>query len=272
MREQDTHELEQEEQHEAEERTSVSAKVILEAIRRDGEEELDRSSSALAWSAVAAGLAMGLSLLAEGVIRSHLPDVPWRPLVAKLGYPLGFVIVITGKQQLFTENTLTPIIPLLHNRNGETLLHVLRLWIVVLTANLVGTLLIAWFLACSPVLTTNFQHSLFETAREATSADPWTAFVRGIPAGWLIALVVWLRAGAESGKLAVLIILTYFIALPGFTHVVAGSVEYLYLVMAGQASALSFVGNYFLPVLAGNILGGMAIVAGLNHGQVKTDD
>ena len=264
-------ELEKQERQEAEERTSVSAKIVLEAVRRDGEEELARTSTALAWSGFAAGIAMGFSLLAEGVIRSHLPDEAWRPLIAKLGYSLGFLIVIVGKQQLFTENTLTPIIPLLNNRDRKTLWHVLRLWGIVLLANTAGAFLVGWFFACSPALTTDLQKGLFETARDATSADFGTALVRGIPAGFLIALVVWLRAATDSGEVAILIILTYFIALPGFTHIVAGSVECFFLIMAGAKGISWFAGNYFVPVLVGNVLGGVGLVASLNHAQVKTD-
>src|SRR5438105_2922840 len=120
-------ELSEEEHHDARERTSVTAYVVHEAIRLDGEEELRRSSSALAWSGLAAGLSMGFSLVGEGVLRSYLPDAPWRPVLAKFGYSLGFLIVILGRQQLFTENTLTAILPLLARRNVATLWQVLRL-------------------------------------------------------------------------------------------------------------------------------------------------
>ena len=106
-------------QQEAEDRTSVSAVVVHEAIRHDGEEELARSTSALAWSGLAAGMSMGFSLVAQALFRAYLPDHPWRPLFVRLGYPLGFLIVIIGRQQLFTENTLTAIIPLLARRDTQ---------------------------------------------------------------------------------------------------------------------------------------------------------
>jgi formate-nitrite transporter family protein len=112
-----TPELSERQSQEAESRTSVSAIVVREAIRKDGDEELQRSWSALAWSALAAGLSLGFSFVAEGPLRSHLPNTLWRPLVVNIGYPLGFLIVIIGRQQLFTENTLAAIIPL---RPGET--------------------------------------------------------------------------------------------------------------------------------------------------------
>ena len=132
--------LDEAEQHKAEDRTFVGAKVVHEAVRLSGLEELARPPNALAWSGLAAGLSAGFSLVAEGLLRSHLPDQPWRPLICKLGYPLGFLIVILGKQQLFTENTLTPIIPLMTRRDMETFVKVLRLWAVVLMSNLIGAL------------------------------------------------------------------------------------------------------------------------------------
>src|SRR4051794_276188 len=123
-----TPELTQRQKEEAEDRTSVSALVVHEAIRHDGEEELRRPASALAWSAFAAGMSMGFSFVAEALLRAYLPDAPWRPLLVSVGYPLGFLIVIIGRQQLFTENTLTAIIPLLTRRSWTAVLAVARLW------------------------------------------------------------------------------------------------------------------------------------------------
>src|SRR4051812_14145743 len=136
--------LSDKELEEAEERSSVTVHVVHEAVRREGEEELKRSTSALAWSGLAAGLSMGFSIIAEGLLRSKLPDTPWRPVITKLGYSAGFVLVILGRQQLFTENTLTPMLPLFHKKDTATLWNVMRLWSVVLLANMAGALAIAW--------------------------------------------------------------------------------------------------------------------------------
>src|SRR5581483_443097 len=86
--------LTEREKEEAEKRTSVTASIVHEAIRKDGDEELHRPASALAWSGLAAGLSMGFSFIVEGIFRSYLPDEHWRPLIAKLGYPVGFLLVI----------------------------------------------------------------------------------------------------------------------------------------------------------------------------------
>src|SRR5580698_515106 len=113
-------ELTEREQEEVEQRTSVKAHVVHEAVRRDGDTEFERSASALATSGLAAGLSMGFSFIGEGVLRRYLPDAPWRPLIAKFGYSLGFLIVIIGRQQLFTENTLTAVLPVLARRNWSS--------------------------------------------------------------------------------------------------------------------------------------------------------
>src|SRR4051794_14150866 len=139
--------LSDKELQEAEERSSVTPHVVHEAVRREGEEELKRSTSALAWSGLAAGLSMGFSLVAEGILRDRLPDASWRPLVTKFGYSAGFLLVILGRQQLFTENTLTPMLPLFHKKDLSTAKSVGRLWATVLIANLVGALVMAWTLA-----------------------------------------------------------------------------------------------------------------------------
>src|SRR5215218_9856191 len=104
------------EDRQAEERSAPSGKIVYKAILQEGEEELARTTSALFWSGLAAGLSMAFSMIAEGLLASHLPNAPWRPLVAKFGYSVGFLIVILGRQQLFTENTLTPILPLLQRK------------------------------------------------------------------------------------------------------------------------------------------------------------
>src|ERR1700749_2776206 len=139
-------ELTEREQEEVEQRTSVKAHIVHEAVRRDGDTEFERSASALATSGLAAGLSMGFSFIAEAVLRSRLPDAPWRPLIAKFGYSFGFLIVIIGRQQLFTENTLTAVLPVLARRTWASLNRMLRLWVIVLAANLAGAHVVAWVL------------------------------------------------------------------------------------------------------------------------------
>ena len=261
-------ELTERQEQEAQDRTSVSAVVVHEAIRQDGEEELNRASSALAWSGLAAGLSMGFSMVGQALLRSHLPDARWRPAVASLGYSLGYLIVIVGRQQLFTENTLTAIIPLLARRNMTTFWHVVRLWAVVLAANLAGAHVFAWVAGNTRLFTPQVQAAMLALGKEAAAVSFGDAVLRGIFAGWLIAMVVWMLAATDSGRIAVIVILTYVVGLAGFTHIIAGSIEVLFLVMVGAKSWAAAAWGYMLPTLIGNSIGGVSLTAALNHAQV----
>jgi formate/nitrite transporter FocA (FNT family) len=261
-------ELTEKEQQEAEERTTVRAHVVHEAIRYDGEEELNRPVGALFWSGLAAGMSMGFSLVAMALFRAYLPDAKWTPLVARLGYPVGFVIVILGRQQLFTENTLTAIIPLLARRNRQTLARVARLWAIVLLANMVGAHLFAWVVGNTPMFARNVQHAMLMLATEAANVTFGEAVLRGIFAGWLIAMVVWMGAAYQHGRLAVIVILTYLVGLASLTHIIAGAVEVLFLFMVGAKSWFAIVWGYLLPTLIGNCIGGVSLTAAINHAQV----
>lgn len=260
--------LSEQEIKEAEERSAVSALVVHEAIRREGEQELQRSSSALFWSGLAAGLSMGFSLIAEGLLRAHLPDQTWRPLVTKVGYSFGFLLVVLGRQQLFTENTLTPILPLLLHPDRKTLRNVIRLWVVVLVANLLGALAIAWVLGNTNVFRPEVRQAFHDIGYDSASVTFGEALLRGVFAGWLIAFMVWLLPFAEAFRVVVIVALTWLVGVGQFTHVIAGSVEVLYLGATGTATFSQVVGSYIIPTLIGNILGGVALVAALNHAQV----
>ena len=251
---------------------SLDAKTTYEVIRREGTLELKRSSDALFWSGLAAGLSMGLSFLGEGLLRAHLPDAPWRHLVSKLGYSLGFLVVILGSQQLFTENTLTPIVPLLSEKSRETLRNVLRLWAVVFVANLVGTLLFALALDRLAIVEPETKRALSDIATDAMRHDWWTTFARAIVAGWLIALLVWMLPGGEKHKLGMIILMTWLIGAGAFAHVIAGSSEVFYAAWRGEATWAEALFGYVTPALLGNMLGGITLVAALNHGQATSGE
>ena len=256
------------EHSEAEERSAPSGKVVYKAILKEGEEELARPSSALFWSGLAAGLSMGFSMIAEGLLTAYLPEAEWRPLAAKFGYSVGFLIVVLGRQQLFTENTLTPILPLLQRKEGAGLANVLRLWAVVLAANLLGALIVALVAAQTNAFDPEVRRAFVEMGHKAIAHDFWTTLLRGVFAGWLIALMVWLLPFAESARVWVIVVITYVVGLGHFSHIIAGAVEVFALAAAGQTTWANVFGGYIVPTLIGNVLGGVTLVATLNHAQV----
>ena len=258
---------ERKEEKQIQEATSLDAQTTYEVIRRAGLHELERSTGALAWSGLAAGLSMGFSFLVEGMIQSHLPDTGWRPLVATFGYTVGFVIVILGSQQLFTENTLTPIVPLLSHRTVERLRNVLRLWGTVLVTNIVGAFLFALVLAKLEVVDPEVHASLAEIAHRAMRSGAAVTLLHAVYAGWLIAVMVWMLPAAKSQELLLVIFMTYLVGLGGFAHVIAGASEVFYAGLRGLEAWDAVFLRYLLPTLLGNVLGGVTLVAALNHAQ-----
>src|SRR5215813_2255470 len=134
------------------ERSTPRTPVIYEIVRRLGEEEMRRPATSLWWSGVAAGLSISFSLLAQAILRMHLPDAPWRPLVSSLGYSVGFIMVVLSRQQLFTENTITVVLPVIARPTITNLLRLCKMWGIVLAANMVGTLAAALLCTYAPVL------------------------------------------------------------------------------------------------------------------------
>jgi formate/nitrite transporter FocA (FNT family) len=260
------------EEMQVQEAQSLDAKTTYEVIRREGLRELERSTGALAWSGLAAGLSMGFSFLVQGLIQSRLPDAPWRPLVATFGYTVGFVIVILGSQQLFTENTLMPIVPLLAKRTMERLWNVLRLWAAVLVTNLLGALLFALVLAKMQVVEPEVHGALGEIAHHAMRAGAAVTLLHAVYAGWLIALMVWMLPASKSQEFWVVVFVSYLVGLGGFAHVIAGATEVFYAGFRGLESWSVVLFRYLLPTLVGNVLGGVTIVAALNHAQATSGE
>jgi len=256
------------EKKQVEQRLAIGPHVVYETVRREGEEELRRTVSALAWSAFAAGLSMGFSFIAEGLLMSHLPDQPWRPLITRFGYSVGFLIVVLGRQQLFTENTLTVVLPLLLKKDLSTLMRMLRLWFVVLTCNLVGTFLFALCVGKIAIFDPHTQECLTAIGIAHLGSPIWISLLRAIFAGWLIALMVWLLPAADTAKVSIIIIVTYLIGLGAFNHIIAGSTTMFFLVVKGYIGLGTYVSQFFLPTLLGNVIGGLSLVAALNHAQV----
>lgn len=256
------------EKEDARRREAPSAAVVYEAIRREAVTELSRPLAGLGWSALAAGLSMGFSTVAQALLTSYTPDASWQDIISSFGYSIGFLIVILGRQQLFTENTLTPLLELLCQRSLVVLRRTASLWLVVLVFNMLGTAIFALGLANFNVLDVKVDQALMGIANGEYGVPFDTMFVRAIFAGWLVALMLWVLPFAESARVGVIILVTYVIGLAHFPHIVAGSVGAMYAVFMGEHTVLEFFGDFFVPTLLGNIVGGIMLVAAVNYAQV----
>ncbi|WP_343501523.1 formate/nitrite transporter family protein [Alloyangia pacifica] len=249
----------------------LSARLIYEVVRRDGEEELNRPSVSLIWSGLAAGILISLSVIAQAVLLSYLPEARWTVLVESLGYSLGFIVVIYGRMQLFTENTITTVMPVVAQRSATCLRKMIRLWAIVLSANVLGAVIASGFLLLPGVLPPELTENLLAVARHGVEGSAGGNFMRAMPAGVLIAALVWVMPGARGESLVIVLAMTWLLAVAGFAHVIAGSVEAGLLVWQGALGIGSAVFDFFLPVLAGNVVGGTAIFTLVTWGQVKNE-
>jgi formate-nitrite transporter family protein len=262
--------------HEAEEEsiteaTRLSARLIYEVIRRDGEEELERPVVSLLWSGFAAGILISFSVIGEAILRLSLPPASWSFLIENFGYSFGFLVVIFGRMQLFTENTITTVLPLVARPTPALFLNVARLWGVVLAANVVGALFAAAFLVFTDAMSGELRTVVEELSRHAVGMGATESFARAIPAGVLVAAIVWMMPSAEGNAFLIILAFTWLIAAGDFTHIIAGSVEMGYLLWVGALGAGEAAFGFFLPVLAGNVIGGTAIFSLLAWAQVSRE-
>ena len=211
---------------------------------------------------------MGLTGIGVASLRAMLGSDPWATLVSYMAYPIGFIAVIIGRSQLFTENTLYPVILVLDERRH--VVRTLRLWGVVFAANVLGACLFALLAVKSGALHPHILSALVHLGTEAAEGTASHLFWSGVIGGWLIALVAWTVTASHwtIGQLAIIYLLTFVVGAGRFAHCIASSCEILSAVMGGAVSA----GGYFqwlIPATLGNICGGVFIVSLLNYAQVK---
>lgn len=254
-----------------EDRLPSRAMAIHEHIRQEGEKEMERDAMALLWSAIAAGLSMGASLLAKGIFHVQLDGVPGGFLLENLGYTFGFIIVIMARQQLFTENTVTAVLPVMQKPTLGNVGLLMRLWGVVLLGNIIGTGIAAWAFEYMPIFDEPTRDAFTKIGMDVMKNNPTEMFSNAIISGWLIATMVWMFPSAGAAKIVVIILMTWLIALGDTTHIVVGSVEILYLVFSGTLHWSDFIWPFALPTLAGNICGGTFIFALMSHAQIRND-
>ncbi|WP_227421275.1 formate/nitrite transporter family protein [Roseitranquillus sediminis] len=258
------------EEQSVEKAARLSARLIYEVIRRDGKEELSRPISSLVWSGFTAGVLISFSLIGEAVFRAHLPPTNWRPLVDNLGYTLGFLLVIHGRMQLFTENTITTVLPLMARFCRERIRATIRLWTTVLAANVVGAFVAAGFMLWTGAFPDQLQVAMRDISLHALDMSIVEGFFHAMPAGVLIAALVWILPTTPNITLVV-VIFTWLIAAGDFAHIIAGSVEMAYLMLGGDIGVMRGFVGFFLPVLLGNIVGGTMVFTMMAWAQVMNE-
>jgi formate/nitrite transporter FocA (FNT family) len=240
-------------------------------VSRQGIEELDRPSWSLFWSAIAAGIAITASVWTGGALYSYTPDAPWREAVVALGYPVGFLMVVLARMQLFTEQTVVAILPLARETTARNFARVARLWLLVFLGNMLGTALAAAIAAHAGVQPDEVLNGMTAIAGRLQEHGALKTFALAVPAGFIMAAVAWIRSADRGDSFGMVLVLTLTIALCGFAHVVAGASEAWLLLWTGEATLGWVLGGFILPALAGNVVGGTGLFAVLAHAQVEDE-
>ncbi len=255
-----------------EESTRRSATEIFEKVTDNARDELRRSSRALAFSGLAGGMGMGLTGLAVAAVQHVLGDGRGAEFISLLFYPLGFVTVIIGRAQLFTENTLFPV-ALILKEGPRHIPNTARLWAVVFLANVLGAVLFAVVTMKTGALPYEFGTRLAALGMKSIGGSASHLFWSGVVGGWVIALMAWTVTASHwtVGQVAVTWMLTAVVGLGHFAHCIATSGEILSAVLTGQVPAIAYL-HWLLFATLGNMLGGVTLVTLLNFGQVHAED
>ncbi|MGC1359885.1 MAG: formate/nitrite transporter family protein [Silvibacterium sp.] len=247
-----------------------TANQIYEQVSRNARRELARPNSALALSGIVGGLTMGLTGLSVAAVTAQLGHSPTAQFIAFLLYPMGFMAVILGRGQLFTENTLYPVALILAER--RYILATLRLWAIVFASNVAGALLFAELCARTKALQPDILAAMAQFGVAAARPPAEHIFWSAVVGGWIIAMVAWLVSGSHSitGAFALIWSLTFIVGLGHFAHCIAGSGEILAAVLSHKLALSAYI-KWLSLAVAGNITGGVLLVTLLEYGQTKLD-
>lgn len=247
-----------------------TASEIYQQVSKNAKRELSRTALALAISGIVGGLTMGLTGLSVSLIRAQLGNSAVAQLLSLCLYPMGFMAVILGRGQLFTENTLYPVALVLTERRH--IKATLRLWAIVFPANVIGAFLFAMLAVRTGALRPEYAAALSQLGVEAAGPSAGHIFWSAVVGGWIIAMVAWLVSGSHSITGSVLLIwtLTFIVGLGHFAHCIATSGEILAAVLHGQLPAIRYL-QWLLPAVLGNITGGVLLVTLLEYGQVNLE-
>jgi len=246
---------------------------ILDIEIRRGLSELQRPTTGLSLSALSAGLDIGFGPLLMAVLLTTAGVAGAGELTTELllavAYGVGFIFVVLGRSELFTEHTTLAVLPVIDGK--ATVARLVRLWGIVYVANLFGALAFAGLIVTvGPSVDVVSQSALVELARIYTDQPSVGLLGGGVLAGWLMGLLTWLVAGADStgARLLVVWLIAAAIGIAHLPHCIAGTVEVVAGVLVSPTLSPSALGRFLLLSTVGNLVGGTVFVSLLKYGHV----
>lgn len=230
------------------------------------DEEISGSPRVLFFSGLTAGFAIVLTLIGHAVGSAQFPH---NTFLSSLLYPIGFIYIILGRYQLYTENTLPPVKLVLNRMASIPLL--LRLWIVVLIANVAGAALGTLVVVHAHILSPEAMAATDNFVKEAMAFSWSEIFFRALFAGWLVAGVIWIGTAARDtiSRFVIVYFVFFTIAACRLFHVITAAAEVFFVTFYHHSfPELKILFNTFwLPVFLGNTAGGVLVFTFVAYAQ-----
>ncbi|NIB99999.1 formate/nitrite transporter family protein [Halobacterium sp. R2-5] len=245
-------------------RDRFTSNEIFQRIIAAADEEITSGSRELFFSALAAGFAITITFM---LYVSLSASTGGDPVLSALLYPLGFIYIIIGGYQLYTENTLPPVLLTLERLASVPAL--LRNWTVVLLGNFTGGALGALALAFGGVISPDAAEYAVYLGETGVATAWWSLFSKAAFAGLIVAGVVWVEYAARDTISRLVVVYIAFLAIPlgGLYHSVVSFTEMTFLVLQGDLLVTTGLWEFVLPVLLGNTAGGVVLVTVVNYFQ-----
>ncbi|WP_232702728.1 formate/nitrite transporter family protein [Halobacterium wangiae] len=245
-------------------RDRFSSDEIFQRIVAAADEEITSGSRELFFSALAGGFAITVTFM---LYVSLTATTGSDSVVRALLYPLGFIYIIIGGYQLYTENTLPPVALTLERLASVPAL--LRNWTVVLAGNFTGGALGAAALVFGGVISPEAAAVASYLGHTGVGTAWWSLFSKAAFAGFIVAGVVWVEYAAQDTISRLVVVYIAFLAIPlgGLYHSVVSFTEMVYLVLEGDLAVAVGLVEFVLPVLLGNTVGGVVLVTVVNYFQ-----
>ncbi len=256
-------------------RDRFSSDEVFQRIIAAADEEVTSGSRELFFSGLAAGLAITITFMLYASLTASTDS---HPILSVLLYPLGFIYIIIGGYQLYTENTLPPVALTLERL--ASLPTLLRHWTIVLAGNFVGGGIGALVLSYGGVFTGDTVDAARYISEGGFKIGTVPLFFKAAMAGLIVAGVVWVGFASTDSVSRMLVVYLAFLAIPlgDLFHVVVSFTEVLYLffqhdipLYGAELSLYSGIVGFVIPVLIGNTLGGIVLVTLVNYFQTSEE-
>ncbi len=249
-----------------------SPQQILKTEINEGMTAIERSGFNLFVSGLSAGLDIGFSVLLMAIMWTLTDGQLSAPVVAMLManmYAVGFIFVVIGRSELFTEQTTLAVLPVINGQASVGAL--LRVWALILVSNLVGSFIFSGIVVVvAPGLKVATAAAFGHIAMRMVDHSSIMIFFSAVLAGWLMGLLSWLVAAARDtiSQIAIVWLITTTIGFAGLHHVVLGSVEVMAGLFLNQVHALDVL-RFLAWTTPGNMAGGVIFVALIKYGHAK---